>query len=387
MSELSIVLVTETSALEALREPWAALLAKSATNEVTQGPTWLLSWWRVFGAVQNRELSVLAMYNDGELVGLAPMCKRKTSPLGLVRLEFLGSGEEEEHEICSEYLGLLAAVGFEQVVADAFGNALRDGTLDPWDETSLTAMSSEAVISSLTARALGRGVGYQVIGGAPFALLPDLWDEYLAALPSSRRYLIRRSLKAWEKWAKAPPVLRRVEHAHQLDDAFDMLASLHGERWKEVGHQGAFSSPLFSDFHRETMHALFRKGALWLCWLEVEGEPIVAIYNIVWNNQVRFYQSGRKVDLPKKVRAGLVIHACAIRESIEAGYSHYDFLAGTTRYKMQLANNVRPLMQLSLSRPTLRSRLSRAGIAGGQWARGVRHVVKGYVAKRRGNES
>ncbi len=378
---LSTALITTTSELEALREPWSTLLASSATNEVTQSPTWLIHWWSVFGNVQGRELCMLAMHNDGELVGLAPLCKRKSPRLGLVHLEFMGSGEEEEHETCSEYLGLIAKSGLEQVVAETFGNALSDGTFDPWDETDLGAMSSEAVISSLTARAMGRGVGYQVIGGAPFALLPDSWDAYLAALPSSRRYLIRRSLKAWEKWAKAPPVLRRVAREEQLDEAFEMLARLHGERWKEVGHQGAFSSPLFTAFHRKTMRDLFREGALWLCWLEVEGEPIVAIYNIVWNNQVRFYQSGRKVDLPKKVRAGLVIHACAIRESIEAGYTHYDFLAGTTRYKMQLANNVRPLMRLSLSRPTLRSRLSRAGIAGVRLGRGVRHVVKRRLAK------
>jgi len=303
-----------------------------------------------------------------------------------MRLEFMGSGEEEVHETCSEYIGLIAKRGMEQSVASALGEALQGEVLGTWDQVDFTAMSSEAVISPLLAAAMGGGTVYEVIGGAPFATLPASWDDYLASLPSSRRYLIRRSLKAWAKWAGEPPKLCCVEREDQIDEAFDMLATLHEERWQAEGHQGAFASPLFESFHRQTMVELFREGALWLCWLEVEGKPVVAIYNLVWNNQVRFYQSGRKIDLPNKVRAGLVIHACAIRESIEKGYSHYDFLAGTTRYKMQLADNVRPLMRLSLSRPSLRTRAHAIGAAGIGLGRILRNEVKSRIAQRRDDE-
>ncbi len=382
MSSLRTSLISTSSELEALREPWGELLAKSATNEVMQGPIWLINWWRVYGKEQGRELCSLAMHLDGRLVGLAPMCKHRVGPLSMQRIEFLGSGEDEEHETCSEYIGLLAERGYEQAVANAFGEALEGDLITPWDEIDLTAMSSEAVISPLLARAMGKATLYEVIGGAPFVTLPSSWDDYLASLPSSRRYLIRRSLKAWEKWAGGPPVLKRVEREEELESALEMLSALHEERWQEVGHGGAFASPLFHEFHRKTMRELFHAGALWLNWLEVEGEPVAASYSIIWNNQVRFYQSGRKLDLPKKVRAGLVIHVCAIRESIEAGYSHYDFLAGTTRYKMQLANNVRPLMRLSRSRPSLRSKLQKLSMTGVGLGKLVRNEVRNRLAKR-----
>ena len=124
----------------------------------------------------------------------------------------------------------------------------------------------------------------------------------------------------------------------------------------------------------ETINNAIRTvSTLWLCWLEVEGEPIAALYNIVWDKQVRFYQSGRITDVPKKVRPGLVIHACAIQEAIAAGYTHYDFLAGTTRYKMQLATNVRPLIQLSLTRPSFRARLRDLGSEGISLGRTLRN--------------
>jgi CelD/BcsL family acetyltransferase involved in cellulose biosynthesis len=202
--------------------------------------------------------------------------------------------------------------------------------------------------------------------------LPKSWDAYLAGMSSSRRALIRKSLRQWEAWAKEAPKLRRVESEAELDEGIAILTRLHALRWSEVGHAGAFASPLFDEFHRLTMLDLLREGALWLCWLEVAGEPICALYNIVWNNQVRFYQSGRVIDLPKNVRAGLVIHACAIQEAISAGYTHYDFLAGTTRYKMQLATNVRPLIQLSLTRASIRARLRDLGGEGIGFGRNLR---------------
>ena len=363
---LSIRLIEDLPALESIRDEWSALLSKSEGNEPMLSPIWLINWWRVYGSQEGRKLRALEMRRDGRLVGLAPLCCRRVSVAGvpMQRLELLGSGENEADETCSEYIGIIAERGEEQSVADAFGQALRSGALGAWDELLLTALSSEIVMTPLLARALGKATHYEVIGGAPFALLPASWDAYLASLPSSRRYMIKRSLKAWEKWAKAPPKLRCVESVDELDAAFEMLVSLHAERWQEADHVGAFSSPLFSSFHRQTMRELLDAGALWLAWLEVEGEPVAAIYNLVWNNQVRFYQSGRKVGIPDKVRAGIVIHACAMQEAIRRGYTQYDFLAGTTRYKMQLSNNVRPLVELSLRPASIRSKIRDLGVTG-----------------------
>ena len=59
-----------------------------------------------------------------------------------------------------------------------------------------------------------------------------------------------------------------------------------------------------------------------------------------------FYQSGRRVDVPKAVRPGIALHALAIRASIESGLREYDFLAGASRYKRELALATRPLVTL-----------------------------------------
>ncbi len=376
--------LSSLASLEAISQEWEELLTKSETNEPMQGPIWLTNWWRVYGPTEGRKLAALTLRREGVLVGLAPFCSRVVKhlrALPLQRLELMGSGENEADETCSEYIGVIAAKGEEQAVASAFGECLHGGVMGAWDEVLMPAMSSEAVLTPLIANALGRGAKYELQSGAPFVQLPSTWDDYMKGMSSSRRYLIRRSMKAWSKWAGEAPVLKMVTKDSEVDYGFDLLAKLHAERWKGKGHVGAFTSTLFEGFHRQTMHDLFAKGALWLCWLEVEGKPVAALYNIVWNNQVRFYQSGRILDLPKKVRAGVVIHACAISEAIDRGYTHYDFLAGTTRYKMQLANNVRPLVQLSLSRPGLKTRIKDISSAGLDVGRGLRNQLRRLRAK------
>lgn len=365
--------------LEAVAGDWDALLAESATNEPMQSSIWLHNWWRIYGGEDGRQLRVLTIRKNDRLIGIAPFCARAIRhlrALPLQRLELMGTGEREEDETCSEYGGLIAARGEEQAVAETFGKSLYSGEMGVWDEVIMPAMSSEATISALTAQALGRGTKYEIQSGAPFAALPETWDEYMKSISSSRRYLIRRSVRAWEKWAGEAPTLHKVESEEDVEKGYQLLATLHAERWKDKGHVGAFTSPLFDGFHRQTMHDLFKAGALWLCWLEVKGKPVAVLYNIVWNKQVRFYQSGRILDVPQKVRPGVVIHACAMQEAINLGYTHYDFLAGTTRYKMQLANNVRPLIQLSVNRAGLKGRVKELSSAGVDIGRSLRDEWK-----------
>ena len=92
-------------------------------------------------------------------------------------------------------------------------------------------------------------------------------------------------------------------------------------------------------------------ASLELLWLVVRGEPIAASYNVVFGNKVYFYQSGRRMDVPKAVRPGIAMHALAIQRSIEAGRREYDFLQGASRYKRDLALASRALVTLRAVAP------------------------------------
>jgi CelD/BcsL family acetyltransferase involved in cellulose biosynthesis len=102
------------------------------------------------------------------------------------------------------------------------------------------------------------------------------------------------------------------------------------------------------------MDRLLDEEAIDLSWLSVRGRPVAASYNVIWHGKVHFYQGGRTLDVPKNVRPGIVLHAYSIRRAIEAGFSEYDFLGGTSQYKLDLATNVRRLACLRAVRARLK---------------------------------
>jgi len=312
----------------------------------------------VFGGQGGRRLRVGLFHHGERLVGLAPLLFRRHRyrfALPFRRLELMGSGENERDEICSDYLGVLAETGSERDVCKSLAEALASGRFGPWDELVMPAMDGRRALPGLLSEELRRAglrADCQEVNACPFIPLPKSWDEYLAHLPSSARYRVRRSLRDFEKWAAGTERIERVERREDLERGAAILRALHEERWRGEGRTGVFASSQFARFHARVMPELWENGALELSWLTVRDEPIAALYNIVQGGTVYFYQSGRRLDLPKGIRPGIVLHSHAIRSAIEAGRREYDFLAGVSRYKMELALATRPLVTLRAARPS-----------------------------------
>lgn len=342
--------------------PWRELLARSACDEPTRSPTWLLSWWRVFGSLDGRKLRLVLFFSGDRLVGVAPLLARRAwylPGLPFRRLELLGTGEPEADEICSDHLGIVAERGQEAAVAEALAGALVSGRLGAWDEIVLSATDDEDPVWPPFERALreaGVRVDRATTGACPYIALPGSFDEYLASLRGEQRYLVRRAQRDFERWAANDAELHAVNTRAELDAGKRVLHALHAERWGANGKRGVFAAPRFRAFHDMVMEELFDAGALELFWLSVRGRPIAVAYNLIWNGKVHFYQSGRTLDVPKGIRPGIVLHARAIRRAIDAGLREYDFLAGTSRYKLDLATSQRPVARLRAARPSLREK-------------------------------
>ncbi len=353
---MRVEVLTNAAALESLREAWGTLLARSTNDEPTMSPTWLLPWWRVFGGEDGRALRVVALFDRARLVGLAPLVARsqRLAPgLAVRRLEPLGSGEDEADEIGSDYLSPLVERGVEGSVVSALADALADGAVGPWDELVLGPLNGECPVAVLLAnelRARGLMVRLDVTGASFHVPLPATWDAYLAALPSSRRAMLRRSMRAFDAWANGEVELTWARTRAELDRAKGDLLALHAVRWAEAGRAGVFASARFRAFHDIVMPELLAEQALELGCLRVRGQPIAAIYNVLWRNKVRFYQSGRAVDLPSDLRPGIVLHARALQRAIEMGCHEYDFLPSLARYKVELSLASRPVVTLRAAR-------------------------------------
>ncbi len=384
-SGLTAFVLRDAATLAELRDEWAALQQRSSANEPMLSPTWLLTWWRVFGGLDGRQLRVILFRRGERLVGLAPLLLRRVWHHGLVplrRLEPLGTGEAEEDSICPDYLNVIAERGAEEAIASALAYLLAGGTAGAWDELVIPKMDGEGVLTSLLASAFTRAgcpAAVTVTDAAPFIALPTTWEAYLKALSPSRRYYVNRSLRDFDKWCGGSVEVRCAASPAELEEGRRVLVALHQERWTSAERSGVFASPRFAAFHETIQSEWLENGNLELLWLCARGEPVAAVYNIIWEGKVYFYQSGRKMDVPDGVRPGVVLHAHAIRRAIERDRREYDFLAGATRYKTQLALASRPLVQLRAVRPSLREWAQRAVEGGVAGARMVRNRIRGAI--------
>lgn len=357
---------------------WRELLERSSTDVPTLSPDWIETWWRVFGRSGARRLRVALFTRGDRLLGIAPLLWRPfvyRPGIPYRRLELLASGEPEVDEICSEYLGIIAERGEESAVVSSLASALSTGWLGDWDEIVFPAMAGDGPIPELLTRALERerlATRMESSGGCPYITLPASWEDYIAALPASGRYVVTRSLRDFAKWADGTAELFEARTPEEFSRGKDILKSLHAERW---GSKNVFRSSRFAEFHDSVMETLRRENALELLWLTVRREPVAAFYNIVWKGKVYFYQCGRRLDVPRNVRPGIVLHAHAIRRAIEAGRQEYDFLAGASRYKTQLSTGIRPLVQVRAARAPLREIARRAADRGFDRARRLRRRI------------
>lgn len=371
-----VQVITELASLQALQVEWSELLARSASPEPMLSPTWLLTWWQVYG--QNRALCVVLFYLQDRLVGLAPLQRRRfwhKPGIPFTRLEPLGADVDEDDGVCSDYLNVIAEIDHEEAVAKGLAEALAARSMGRWTEFVLPAMDGESRMVPLLSQCL-RGKGFdvecQASGVAPFIALPETWEEYLQALPSKKRYPITRALREFDKWAGDDWQLHEARTSAELVEGNRILQSLHSERWQGKGQAGAFGGQRFRDFHDAIMPRLLTEGRLELMWLAVRGDPIAAVYHLIDNNKVYFYQCGRKMDLPHGQRPGLVILAKAIQKAITAGRREFDFLAGAAQYKSQFAPLARPIVQIRAVPFSLRERFRRLVRHGVALARNLR---------------
>lgn len=378
----SIRIVSESAALDCWTSDWRRLLERSEGASPMLGPDWLCSWWRVFGDSDGRRLRIGLIFDEKRLIGLAPLlCRRHwyRSLIPFRRLELLGTGENDRDEICSDYIGVLAERGSEALVAETLVRGLLNGAFGGWDELVLTSMNGEAALPQLLQERLSSSAlstTLAVTNQSPYVPLPRSFDDYLKALPSQRRYLVRRSLRDFEQWAGSRACLHSVTRESELEQGFAILERLHAERWAANDKSGAFASQRFRAFHAAVMPRLFAAGSLDLSWISVDDEPIAALYNVVHDGKVYFYQSGRKPSLPRGIRPGIVMHAHAIRRAIEAGRREYDFLAGQSRYKLDLALANRPLVELRAVRASLVEAMRRVAELGVRGLKAAREELR-----------
>ena len=154
-------------------------------------------------------------------------------------------------------------------------------------------------------------------------MLPESYEEYLAALPRKKRHeLKRKKVRFQEKYPQA--VLRESKDS----EIFETFIKLHKT---SDGDKGSFMNDEVAAFFRSL---LAMKG--WkIYYLEVDNS--IAACCFVFEDEVGSYlYNSSKNNTFNEVNPGIIIIDKIIEQLISKEFTFFDFLKGTERYKFDL---------------------------------------------------
>lgn len=365
--------------------PWESDWDSCARGVPFRGWPWMTNWWRFYGGASERDahrsthagatvaatraerqcLSILAAVADSDRpVGFAPWYMERTASRGRV-LRYLGTGD-----VCPDYLSLLCLPENEDAVAAALADWLHAES-DRWDLLELTGVDAEdGAVARLVEEMRRRGHAiHQRTGPNCWRLpLPTTWEDYLATLSRSHRRQLRVMERSLIGSGRAR--LHVAERSDDLARAQQVLIDLHQRRRRQLGQPGCFAAAEFLAFHDCVMPELLSRGQLELAWLELDGRPIAAEYQIAGSRVMYAYQAGIEPEALEHSPGRLIV-LLLLQRAIEHGYSAYDFLRGDEPYKAHWGARPRPSVEIRIAsaRPTAKFRhtLWRAGSRVKRW--------------------
>ncbi|MGE0609481.1 MAG: GNAT family N-acetyltransferase [Pirellulales bacterium] len=296
---------------------------------------WLAGWWRHYG--QGSKLRVLAVFDAGQLQAVAPLYGTRSNTQGHV-LRFLGSGE-----VCTDHATILCADHCREAAVEAIAEYLAGPQLDTgwfashrddrWDLLELTGVDqTDAIVASLVERLQQRGCGVHARPGLNCwrLELPDTWEGYLASLSKSHRKQVRRVEQRLLGAGRA--VLHMARTLDELPTAFATFVDLHQRRRKSLGEPGCFASSRFAAFLPDVASDLMAAEKLRLFWLELDGRPVAAEFQMAGDGVVYAYQSGVEPDVLED-QPGRIITIATLQQAIAEGFREFDFMRGDEPYK------------------------------------------------------
>lgn len=299
---------------EELKGPWRELVEDSASATPFQTREWHETWWSHYGGF--REPLGFAVFEGGDLVGLMPLMRTRR-PWRALRPMSLGP---------SDYLHPLARTGYEEVVGSKLVEWIESAQdIDLVDLHQVR--ETQPIASALNATQLDQATCLVLD-------LPKSYEAYLATIGKSLRYDVRKLDKNLFKTGRA-----RIEPvaADRIDLGMDVLFEQHKLRWRRRGLPGAFLGKSIR-FHKRWAAQAVCNGWLRLSVLSLDDQPIGAIYAMALGQTTYYYQAGFD---PRHgaVSPGTLLVAHTIRQAIEEGASHFDFMRGDEPYKRRWKPN------------------------------------------------
>ena len=333
---MTVDVVRRRADLAALAVRWDELAGNDRRDGFFRTSAWYRAW--IEHIRPDAEPFVVVVRDQERIVGLAPLCRLTYRDLGFRLKAIAWAGREV---VSGDFLDFIAEEEVRQQVVEAVLKFLWQARSD-W---GLLVMG-ELIEDSPSDRALAFfGERYRIPlrrqeqRVCPYISLPRTFDDYLNSLGSSTRYHIRRRMRDVEKKGAKVEIYSKPE---QLVAELDTLVNLHLARWRKDNLPGTFGRRGFTDFLRQIFQGLPAGSGSQMYQLRHEGVPVAALLTFTFGESTLYYQAGWDPDSSlAPLSPAVVLMAHSIRDAIQNGYRHYEFLRGDEAYKSRWTKTLR----------------------------------------------
>ncbi|MDP5132077.1 MAG: GNAT family N-acetyltransferase [Paraglaciecola sp.] len=287
-------------------------------------------------------ISVQLHFSQSKLIAVYPLYLKKIS-FGY-ELRFLGSGEPEHTEVCSEFQDFIIAPEFIDESLVLFTKHVKQ--LKQCYRISFDKILPDSICYKWLKH-------YQTLGwyyhehfiGKRFIL--SIVNNEQAQVTQLEQATLRRQARRFIE--RTDITVEQCTSEKELPNFFEVLIKLHNLYWQKKGKLGAFSSEQFRQFHRRFASMMLEQQKLLMFKLRYKDDVIAVFYGFYHKGVVYYYQSGISLNSPL-LNTGVAMHLTAMRYARACGYQYYDLMTGQdSSYKQQYVKAATPVYTVKLS--------------------------------------
>ena len=351
--DLAVREIRTTEELESIRPLWNALLMKSAAPVLYLTYDWLSTWWQCF-QTPRKKLSVLAVFENDELVGIAPFVRTRAYWLGIpyVKMEFISMMRYalSPTNISGTLDFIIRADKHQEVIPAVMEFLLKKAW--PWNYIRMHPLPSGSPSQKPLENAAGK-IGFRFWKRPVFVnsiiRLNRPWTEYTAEV--GRKF--RKNIQGHEKRLQNNGVLRYSElnAIEQLENGFNSILSIERRSWK--WNKGIhIDAPVYRHFYRQLVEVAGKNGWLKLGIMSLDGKNIAYDLSLEFNRSIE----GLKTSYDEKYAhysPGNVLIYHQLESVFQKGYTKKNLLWGDLNVKTKWTSTVEPHDEILIYRNDL----------------------------------
>jgi len=349
---IKIEVIDSMEGFRDLESDWNRIYNENQDATIFLSWDWMITWWEVYCNSINTSLFILCVYENDELLGIAPFHLLNSFPKSLIQgktLTFIGSGESSKDKIVSQYSDFLVKTNKKSDVIKAISEFLISNKAQ-WDFADFEFLLSDSLVSKCFVKDQTEiHVNSHQYGNRFFISGIESFDDFLDKMGNRWSKMYRKKERKLLNQGKVE--VDCPKDIESVQTAFDELARMHEARWKGRTEFNIFKSALFNEFHTKILEKLVPKDKAFIKTLTLDEEPLSSYFCFKDKSQIHYYQSGFYSENANKFSPLFLLVCKEIGMAIK-GNNLFDFMfdEDASSYKQeQYAAQSEPMYRLMWS--------------------------------------